>query len=207
MKKRFNPEEWREPAQPQKFPNNSLQTEQITHSSDDVEIVTQRIETAAKDITGDYSTWRDLGFALSDELGENGRSYFHRISRFYEGYTEKETNNQYDRCLRSHGTGISIKTFYKIAKDSGINISVPSKTSFPSHTSFSPTEIYSDNLSQFSANGGNENFDGNERNEAQQLPTFAREIRNLLPEFLQKIVDQSDSKEDADIIYLLRIRQ
>lgn len=202
MKKRFNPEEWREPAQPQKFPNNSLQTEQITHSSDDVEIVTQRIETAAKDITGDYSTWRDLGFALSDELGENGRSYFHRISRFYEGYTEKETNNQYDRCLRSHGTGISIKTFYKIAKDSGINISVPSKTSFPSHTSFSPTEIYSDNLSQFSANGGNENFDGNERNEAQQFPTFAREIRNLLPEFLQKIVDQSDSKEDADILLL-----
>lgn len=153
MKKKFNPKEWREPAQPQKFPNNNLLIEQITHSSDDVEIVTQRIETAAKDITGDYSTWRDLGFALSDELGENGRSYFHRISRFYEGYTEKETDNQYDRCLRSHGTGISIKTFFKIAKDSGINISVPSKTSFPSHTSFSPTEIYSDNLSQFSANG------------------------------------------------------
>lgn len=56
MKKKFNPEEWGEPAQPLKFPNNSLQIEQITHSSDDVEIVTQRIETAAKDITGDYST-------------------------------------------------------------------------------------------------------------------------------------------------------
>lgn len=202
MKKKFNPEEWGEPAQPLKFPNNSLQIEQITHSSDDVEIVTQRIETAAKDITGDYSTWRDLGFALSDELGENGRSYFHRISRFYEGYTEKETDNQYDRCLRSHGTGISIKTFFKIAKDSGINISVPSKTSLPSHSSFSPTETYSDDLTQIRVNGRNENFDRNKGEEELQLPTFAREIRNLLPSFFQKIVDQSNSKEDADILLL-----
>jgi hypothetical protein len=29
------------------------------------------------------ANWRDLGFALAVALGENGRSYFHRLSRFY----------------------------------------------------------------------------------------------------------------------------
>ena len=38
-------------------------------------------------------------------LGENGRDYFHRISRFYPGYTEKEADDKYDKCLRAHGTG------------------------------------------------------------------------------------------------------
>lgn len=63
-----------------------------------------------------------------DALSENGRDYFHRISRFYPGYTEKEADAQYDKCLRAHGTGITIKTFFLLAKDAGISVSIPSQT-------------------------------------------------------------------------------
>ena len=55
---------------------------QGTGSMDDIELVTQRIEAAGIDLTADYADWLKLGFALSDALKEDGRSYFHRLSRF-----------------------------------------------------------------------------------------------------------------------------
>ena len=57
---------------------------QTSHSEpeDDIELITQRIETTRTDITTGYSNWRDLGFALADAIGENGRTIYHRISRF-----------------------------------------------------------------------------------------------------------------------------
>ena len=202
MKKTFNPEEWAEP-QSQPASQHTPQPQTGTASAeDDIEIVTQRIEAAARDITGDYSTWRDLGFALSDALGENGRDYFHRISRFYPGYTEKEADDQYDRCLRAHGTGITIKTFFQAAKDAGISVSIPSKTSLPSHPSFARNGASTPGATSFSPNEGNEGDGGSEGEEEAPLPTFARQIRDLLPEFFQKIVDQSVSEEDADILLL-----
>ena len=154
------------------------------------------------DITGDYATWRDIGFALSDQLGENGRDYYHRISRFYPGYTEQECDQQYDRCMRAHGTGVTIKTFFQAAKDAGISVSVPSHTSLPSHPSFRQNGAAAQKDTSFSPNEGNEGDGGSEGEEEPPLPTFARAIRDLLPGFFQKIVDQSVSEEDADILLL-----
>ena len=37
---------------------------------DDIETITQRIEASQLDITSGYAAWRDLGFALAEELGE-----------------------------------------------------------------------------------------------------------------------------------------
>lgn len=202
MKKTFNPEEWAEPQSPPTSQHTPQPKAQAATPEDDIEIVTQRIEAAGKDITGDYATWRDLGFALSDALGENGRDYFHRISRFYPGYTEKEADDQYDKCLRAHGTGITIKTFFQAAKDAGISVSVPSRPSLPSHTSFHPNGATRQNTPSFSPNEGNDGDGASEGEEESPLPTFAREIRDLLPEFFRKIVDQSVSEEDADILLL-----
>lgn len=202
MKKTFNPEEWAEPQSQPASQHTPQPKAQAATPEDDIEIVTQRIEAAGKDITGDYATWRDLGFALSDALGENGRDYFHRISRFYPGYTEKEADDQYDKCLRAHVTGITVKTFFQAAKDAGISVSVPSRPSLPSHTSFHPNGATRQNTPSFSPNEGNEGDGASEGEEESPLPTFAREIRDLLPEFFRKIVDQSVSEEDVDILLL-----
>lgn len=202
MKKTFNPEEWAEPQSQPASQHTPQPKAQAGTPEDDIEIVTQRIESARVDITGDYDTWRDLGFALSDALGENGRDYYHRISRFYPGYTEKECDSQYDKCMRAHGTGITIKTFFQAAKDAGISVSIPSQTSLPSHTSFRQNGATRQNSTSFSPNEGNEGDGGSEGEEELPLPTFARAIRPLLPEFFRKIVDQSNSEEDADILLL-----
>ena len=202
MKKTFNPEEWGESQQTSAPQHTTPRPSSPSNNSDDIEIVTQRIEAAGVDITGDYASWRDLGFALSDELGENGRDYFHRISRFYPGYTEKEADDQYDKCMRAHGTGITIRTFFQAAKDAGISVSVPSKTSTPSHTSFYSSGAPALTRDSISANEGSEGNDGIEGEEELPLPSFSVQVHDLLPGLFRKIADQSESEQDGDILLL-----
>ena len=202
MKKTFNPEEWGESQQTSAPQHTTPRPSSPSDSSDDIEIVTQRIEAAGVDITGDYASWRDLGFALSDELGESGRDYFHRISRFYPGYAEKEADDQYDKCMRAHGTGITIRTFFQAAKDAGISVSVPSKTSTPSHTSFYGSGTHALTRDSFPANEGSEGNDGIEGEEEQPLPSFSVQVHDLLPGLFRKIADQSESEQDGDILLL-----
>lgn len=74
------------------------------------------------DITCGYSNWLNLGFALADSLGEGGRAYYHKLSRMNSGYNTAECDKQYSACLRSHGQGVTIKTFFQMAKDAGVDI-------------------------------------------------------------------------------------
>ena len=75
------------------------------------------------DITAKYNDWLSICFGLTDQFGEDGRDYFHRISRFHPEYDIEKSNKQFDNCLKSNRSGITIKTFFKIAKDHGINLS------------------------------------------------------------------------------------
>jgi len=96
----------------------------VYHSSypqNQFEKVLQTIERRGIDIAPDYETWRNLGFALAAEFGEGGRGYFHRLSQFYSGYSSSEANKQYTHCLRGR-QGITIKTFYYLAKNAGIHL-------------------------------------------------------------------------------------
>jgi hypothetical protein len=105
--------------------NNPIMDLENSHSGDsDIEQITQRIESNQTDLTANYADWRDIGFALADELGESGRDYFHRISRFNADYSSDDCNTQYDNCLKAKGHGITIKTLFHLAKNAGINISI-----------------------------------------------------------------------------------
>lgn len=88
----------------------------------DVETIIQRIESAHTDITASYSDWRDIGFAFTDEFGETGRNYFHRVSLYYPGYSQQNCDKQYDNCLRSSGHGVTIKSFFHLAQQAGISL-------------------------------------------------------------------------------------
>ena len=168
---------------------------------DDIETVTQRIESAGVDITADYGDWVNLGFALTEELGENGRDYFHRLSRFYPDYDKDECDKQYDKCMRSHGTGVTIRSFFQLAKEHGISVSIPSLPSHPSIPSQpspdggqqNPSEPHDD------GNDGNDGSDGKERN---KMPTFYSSVKGTLPRFLERIAEVSDSDADADMLIL-----
>ena len=83
---------------------------------DMVEALVRGIEQACVDITGDYRQWMRIGFSLASAFGESGRGFYHRVSRFYSGYSNVECNRQYDRCLRARGSGVGLGTFIYLAK-------------------------------------------------------------------------------------------
>ncbi len=142
-KKIFNPKEWlKEPDEREiKIGMNDAA---IVNETDEVEKIIQRIEASQLDITSAYSDWRNIGFALADAFGESGRDYFHRISRFYSDYSASECDQQFNKCLKSNGHGITIKTFFFHAKQAGIKIGKPKTTESQVHSTLPtfPEAVY-----------------------------------------------------------------
>jgi hypothetical protein len=77
-------------------------------------IITNRI-----DITGNYKQWITLGFCLTSEYGEAGRSLYHDLSQFHPDYTYEETDRQYAKCLKAGYTN-SIDPCFANCKDYGV---------------------------------------------------------------------------------------
>lgn len=124
MKEKFNPNNWLNSAD-RIFPvRTDLTNGDI---SSDTELIISRIEQAHTDLTAAYSDWVNIGFALASEFGESGRDYYHRVSRFYPGYSITECDKQYDHCLKARGHGITIKTLFHLAKAAGVDIICPVK--------------------------------------------------------------------------------
>lgn len=188
-KKIFNPADW----QPKQTEANNRPVA-LDNPENDIEIIISRIEAAAVDIAPNYADWRDLGFALSDEMGESGRSYFHRLSRFYSGYTETETNKQFDNCIKAKGHGITIKTFYHLTKSAGISVSTQPPSKKPSLVKHGEVEDLKELEESESSPLG--------ELEGAILPTFPDEVYTDLPQLLQMVVGKSVSAEDKDLLLL-----
>lgn len=192
MKEKFKPQDWLQnkndsditPQSPQPSPNLSASTG-TDSSSSDFALIISRIESAQTDITANYSDWRDIGFAFADEFGEVGRAYFHQISRFYSGYSPTDCNKQYDNCLKAKGNGVTLKTFFHLAKQAGIDLRTQvtnQKTTFSPKVKIEPEESSdSDSI---------------------VVPTLTDSIFPELPDFLQKVIAVADSNEERDILLL-----
>lgn len=191
MKKTFRPEEWWPPeAKPREMPDLVGGDEVRACDSsklDDVEVLTQRVEARGLDITGDYHRWLNIGFALVEGLGENGRDFFHRLSRFYPGYSEAEADRQYDKCLRAHGTGIRLATLFQYAKEEGIV--VRSRTANGGMAE----------VAEIAGQAGNDERAGNDE---KRMPTFSQELRGKLPGMVEAIARNGNSEQDADVLIL-----
>jgi hypothetical protein len=190
-KKTFDPAKWQptEPKEKITSPAESLPIREVGGASD-IETITKRIEAASVDIAPNYADWRDLGFALADALGESGRNYYHRLSRFYPSYSQSETDKQYSACLASHGHGVTIKTLYHLTKSAGVSVSIPQPTKSPSLGGVGevkPTKEETEDLEEM---------------QETNLPTFPDEIYTDLPSLLQKVVAKSNSPEDRDLLLL-----
>lgn len=123
MKKNFNPKDWLAPPKVEVQPITLSKPVILDKNSiDEVEQIIQEIESKQIDITSSYEDWRNIGFVFADEFGENGREYFHRVSKFYQDYNSKDCDQQFDQCLKSNGSGLTIKTFFYKVKNLGISI-------------------------------------------------------------------------------------
>lgn len=78
--------------------------------------VTQR----GLDIAPDYDTYVKLGFALANEFGEQGRHLFHVACQPSPKYNRADADKQFTACIRAGGKGITLGTFYHLAKEVGL---------------------------------------------------------------------------------------
>lgn len=214
--KQFDPSEWLQDS-----PNNDKEGAPksapiIPLSSNnldaDIKALVEQVEASGIDITSNYQDWLDIGFALVEALGENGREYFHRLSCFYNGYDRAEADKQYTHCLQSRGSGITPRTLFHIAKQHGIMVHKAS-----SSAPLSP--VISSEFSEFSKFSGDksekketesvgkmeniekiENFE--DIIEQVKLPTFSNMIKDSLPVFLRQVMERAKSDQDADMLLL-----
>jgi|LSQX01.3.fsa_nt_gb hypothetical protein len=120
-KETFNIQQWSDGATANRPPVNNPSVEHIpARQKEEVEALVQQIEAAQIDIAPAYRDWCNLGFAFVNAFGEAGRDYYQRVSRFYPGYSEAETGKQYDHCLKSNRGGVTLKTFFWLARNAGI---------------------------------------------------------------------------------------
>ena len=185
----------------------------LTSTATSVEALTVLIERSGIDITADYGDWCNIGFALAHEFGADGESFFLRISSFYPKYDLSEASKQYAACLRadvpSGKTPITIATLFHIAKSHGINLPCPprhceerSNLGGAQRAGESIPPLRGGQGESFSSRNASEESEESEENARQPLPAFSHSIRSNLPSIMQRIVEDSSSDVDADILIL-----
>ena len=199
-----------------------------TDCTEDVERIVSQIERQGIDIAPSYEEWVKLGFALADGLGENGREQFLRLSAIHAGCTREAADEQYSKCLHSKNSGITISTFFHMAKQAGISISIPNgkmaiwqngnlkcnmEAKKGAGMSKSPNYHYGNmGISEGKAvsniqnakypycqNGKTDILDKWAQNE-NDLPLFPKEVYEHLPPFLDRVVKSAISPSDRDIL-------
>lgn len=83
------------------------------------------LESSGDDITSDYDDWIRGGYAIANEMGEEGREHFHKISANNLDYTYEVTDVAYDNFLHSISQNSISKpvtgaTLRHIMKENGI---------------------------------------------------------------------------------------
>ncbi|ODS29744.1 MAG: ATPase, partial [Candidatus Scalindua rubra] len=101
------------------------QVEYVINQIEDRSILIGEIETEEGHIKDKYNGWMRICFAFANEFGEGGRDFFHKVSKISSKYNQKDCDDQYDKCLKSNGEGITIATFFHYAKEAGLETTVP----------------------------------------------------------------------------------
>ncbi|WP_334057676.1 DUF3987 domain-containing protein [Polaribacter sp. P097] len=193
MNKQFNPKEWLNIPKKINDTNASnkknktittpiaktIAIDNNTFNKDKIEQYIAAIEQSKIDITGDYTNWRNIGFAIAEEYGESGRDYFHRISKFYSSYDSKDCDEQYSKCINAKGHGITIATLYHHMHQAGIKIPIQQEINIVATENAASTETIK-----------------------ATLPTISDNVYQTIPEFLKLVVEPASSAEEKDILLL-----
>lgn len=170
------------------------------NTAEQIRTVTNRIVEMGIDITAGYNRWRNIAFGISLEMGEEGRSFFHDISRFNADYNHKECDKLYDDCIKrlnsnSNHSGISIASFFGYAKEAGVNITMGVANSTKNAIS---TNIAND------ANLANSANDANTEDPI-PLPTFSDKVATNLPPIFKDITTLGKTPTEKDMLLLASI--
>lgn len=144
-----------------------------------VEQIVDWIEATGTDVTSVYGDWLKIGFALADEFGQAGISYFHRVSRFYPKYTYNECKKKFNECLKGKGTGVNIATFFYYARQAGFKLEGKNESSLHIEESMKKPVVLK-----------------------KELIEFPSTVFEELPDFLKECVKHANNSKERDILLL-----
>lgn len=153
-----------------------------------------------------------------------------RLSSLHAGCTPEAAESQYDKCLRSGNSGITISTFFHLVKNVGISISIPNgkmaiwqNGNLKDHSdkqnnaeiSKSPNcqagnmEISEEKEAVNIQNAKNLYYQNEKTDisdkwifEEEELPLFPEEIYSRLPPFLDSVMKSAISPSDRDMLLI-----
>jgi predicted P-loop ATPase len=95
----------------------------VAFSDSDMDNLVRDIRQRGINLVSSYQSWIEIGFALSEGLGEAGRDYFHIVSQNDTKYKPTQTDRQYNYCLRGqNGKKVTLGTFFHRCKEAGLTI-------------------------------------------------------------------------------------
>ena len=206
--KTFSPEEWENvPSKNNTENSNTSNVPSVypTTSEDTrakVERIVSLIEQKGIDITNGYANWLKVGFAFTSEFQEAGRGFFHRVSRQNAEYNTSDADKQYNKCLSAHGDGISIATFFQMAKDAGIDISNPKEIQVAKVGTLDIWNSGSGNQISKKPNIQPGEVDSKWILDEESLPHFPAFIYDMLPPFLKEVLGNCISEDDRDMMLM-----
>lgn len=103
-----------------KFKKRSFSSKSRSREKNLVEKKLNKITQQRINLAPNYDTYLKIGFAFSNEFGEEGREYFHAAICHSPKYKRRNADKQYTNCVRSSGYGITIATFYHFCKINNI---------------------------------------------------------------------------------------
>ena len=163
-------------------PDKEKPSKEVVFVQSDFDDIVRQIVDRKVDITGGYSQWLKLCFAICDKFGEKGRDYFHVLSQFSNKYSTASCDKQYTKCFESGKSGVTIKSFYYLAKEYGIL------------TTSTQTKIIA-TAAALAKKGG--------RDKASVVKTLA-EVQGIAPGHSEEIFDQvfdgSNEAEQDDLV-------
>ncbi|MCR4293662.1 MAG: PriCT-2 domain-containing protein [Candidatus Kuenenia sp.] len=78
-----------------------------------------------------YESWLQQGFALANEFGEDGRSFYHALSQKSGKYNQLDCDKKYDNCIKTNKGAYTFATIMHLAKQAGVTfngkITIPAK--------------------------------------------------------------------------------
>ncbi|WP_304234099.1 DUF3987 domain-containing protein [Jiulongibacter sediminis] len=179
----FNVADWLNPQSDKKTVESETPTA-VLDKYQEVEQLIAELVSKGIDLTSSYEDWRNIGFALSEAFGENGRELYQQVSSLYPDYNSTECNKQFNNCLKAKGSGINLSTLFYLASIAGVTVKTPGlRSPFSKQTSSKPkpVKIEQENIS---------------------LPTLPDELFLKLPEFLKKATEVAESNEERDLLLL-----
>ena len=139
MERQFNPLEWAAASQnTAATKNGQMKTDQVANHQCCAEVRQRaKFDADAKaeliavisvllarriNITESYIDWIKVGWALAEELGAEGRDYFHQLSAQSAKYNERECEAKWHSLLRSNSGRVTASTIFWMAEQAGVDI-------------------------------------------------------------------------------------